>query len=383
MIIELKGAGYVNKGAELMLDTILAKKEIFGNKSKFIVNMFSGSFSKRRSSGVGHLAWLHTWNYLFVAQFINMFFLLIPKKIRRLFDIYLTREIDYVLDISGFIYSDQFNPKASSRIALYYEKIVENGTKIILMPQAVGPFENEQVKESVLKIFKLASLIFVRDKISFSYLKGLNNNIDNVFLCPDFTLFLKGNNLKLNMYADDKVYIIPNEKIFSSKKIDFKNYIASLNQIISFCNNKRVEVFFLIHEAKKDLELVKKISLSLEYHIEHIIEKKPLKIKQIIKQSKFVVSSRYHGLINALYQNVPVIATGWSHKYYQLLSEYDIETHMIKYSEDDNINKLLEDLFDEDYINILKNKMAIENNRREEVLNWMWNKIESELEFNS
>ena len=56
---------------------------------------------------------------------------------------------------------------------------------------------------------------------------------------------------------------------------------------------------------------------------------------------------------------------------------------MIKYSEDDNINKLLENLFDEDYINILKNKMVIENNRREEILNWMWNKIESELEFNS
>ena len=382
MIIEIKGAGFVNKGAELMLKSILYKKGIFNENVKFIVNMFSGSFKNRHSSGVGHLAWLHTWNYLIVSQIIEIFFSLIPKKIRRYFNIYLPKEVDYILDISGFIYSDQFDPRASQRVAAYYEKRALDGVKIILMPQAVGPFENPQIKVAVLKIFELANLIFIRDKISFSYIQDLNKNIKHAYLCPDFTLLVNENDDGLNKNLFGKVCIIPNEKIFSSKKISFKSYINTLKQIISFCKDKNIEVFFLVHEAKKDLKLLKEISNSLDFNIEYIIERDPLKLKCIIKYSKFVVSSRYHGLISSLYQGVPIIATGWSHKYHELLCEYDIESHMIKYANGHNIDKLLNKMFDDDYIKKIKIKIDIENIRRKKKLNSMWGKIKSTLVSN-
>jgi len=379
MIIEIKGAGYVNKGAELMLKSVLYKEGVFDKNVKFIVNMFSGSFRNRNLSGVGHLAWLHTWNYVIVAHFIEKFFSIIPKKIRRYFNIYIPEEIDYIFDISGFIYSDQFNSKASIRVASYYEKRVLDGAKIILMPQAVGPFENPKIKYAVLKIFQLSNLIFIRDKISFDYFLKLDKNIKRAYLCPDFTFFIKEDDSKLNRKLVGKVCIIPNEKIFSSKKIIFENYINTLNQVISFCKNKNVEVFFLIHEAKKDLSLLKKVSSNLEHNIEYIIEQNPLKLKSIIKNSKFVVSSRYHGLISSLYQGVPIIATGWSHKYHQLLCEYDIESHMIEYANEHNMKKLLDNMFNDKYVEKIKLKIDMENNRRKKRLDWMWGKIRSTL----
>ena len=35
-----------------------------------------------------------------------------------------------------------------------------------------------------------------------------------------------------------------------------------------------------------------------------------------------VVSSRYHALVSAMSQGVPVVATGWSHKYATLLDDF-------------------------------------------------------------
>ena len=127
------------------------------------------------------------------------------------------------------------------------------------------------------------------------------------------------------------------------------------------------------------MSLLKKVSSNLEHNIECIIEQNPLKLKSIIKNSKFVVSSRYHGLISSLYQGVPIIATGWSHKYHQLLCEYDIESHMIEYANEHNMKKLLDNMFNDKYVEKIKLKIDMENNRRKKRLDWMWGKIRSTL----
>ena len=49
----------------------------------------------------------------------------------------------------------------------------------------------------------------------------------------------------------------------------------------------------------------------------------PRVLKWLLGQAYFVIGSRFHALVSALSQGVPVLATGWSHKYETLLSEYD------------------------------------------------------------
>ena len=106
MVIEIKGAAFVNKGAQLMLKALITKRELFSEDSIFVMHMMSGSFSDRKSYRLGHLAWLHTWNYLPAAILIETFFSFFPKSIRQKYNIWLKNEIQLVFDISGFIYSD-------------------------------------------------------------------------------------------------------------------------------------------------------------------------------------------------------------------------------------------------------------------------------------
>ena len=89
--------------------------------------------------------------------------------------------------------------------------------------------------------------------------------------------------------------------------------------------NKQVSrVDVLIHDdTGGDLDLIKKSDVLSRCKIIQISDAQAL--KREISNYQFVVGSRYHGLVAALSQNIPVISLGWSHKYAELMKSYNIE----------------------------------------------------------
>ena len=78
----------------------------------------------------------------------------------------------------------------------------------------------------------------------------------------------------------------------------------------------------LNHEGEKDLHLCSRIAASMGNSIPIITGLNAIETKAVVGAAYLVVSSRYHGVANALSSSVPCLATSWSHKYQKLLEEF-------------------------------------------------------------
>ncbi len=54
-----------------------------------------------------------------------------------------------------------------------------------------------------------------------------------------------------------------------------------------------------------------------------------MEVKAIIGRLKILVSLRFHGVVSGLSQGVPTFCTSWSHKYPELLKDYNVTDNLL------------------------------------------------------
>ena len=317
MYIEIKGINFVNKGAEMMLLTILQELRSTSDCLKFIVAPQIGMCEYRFYSKLGLYpkVWLEYKGFQ-----LGRIGGVMPKKLRRIYGLILDDEIDVVLDASGFAYSDQWGEYPAKAMAHYTGKWKKTGKKIILMPQAFGPFKNKSIISYMKKLIENADLIFARDDFSLKALSEIVNNPEKIKVSPDFTILLKG--VKPD-YFDPEIHqicIVPNQRMID-KTQNANQYLAMLIKAIGYVQKRGLKPFFLIHGGEEDLNLANKINMNLQSQIPTISEDHPLYIKGIIQNSLGLIGSRFHSLASALYSGVVGVGMGWSHKYEYLFRD--------------------------------------------------------------
>lgn len=346
MILEITGTGFVNKGAELMLRAILAQKDgVFQDCSFAIERTVANARLTLGSSDLyikptllkGLLS-----GYPYAESISSVAQVVVPRPIRSYLRWVAEKEIHAVLDASGFRYGDQLGSIPVEQLVADCARWKQQNKVIVMLPQAFGPFRTPKIRDGMQEVLTSVDLVYARDKLSFSYLKELGVCSEKLRIAPDFTGTLNttvpGDFLRFKEYA----CVIPNVQMIRQVNTSkAESYISFMRKILDFLEVKNIPYFFLLHENLLDEDVAREILKGREA-IEVVREENAEVIRGILGVPKFIISSRFHGLVSGLSQGVPCIATTWSHKYKALMEGYNAEEWM--YPVDFPENKLIKSL---------------------------------------
>ncbi|MBO2640741.1 MULTISPECIES: polysaccharide pyruvyl transferase family protein [Shewanella] len=375
LVVEVKGIGFPNKGAELMLAAIIEQFNRRGIEAIFAVEPY-GDYALRSKFGLYQIARVKKFG-IDVGKIVG----LLPKKLLHVFGIISTMDVDVIIDASGFSYGDQWGPDLIEyRLGSTIKKLKNKGKKVYLLPQALGPFKDDLTRNVSAKIFNYADKVFARDPISLKYASDIAKDV-NIGLCSDFTNLIKGHEYSEFDFLKHQTCFIPNSKMLE-KTGDGEHYIEMMVKLLKESYVKDKKPFIVIHEGEKDrllaVEMVRRTGIEIPI-LEPI---DPLKIKWVVGNSHVVISSRFHGLVSALSQGIPVIATGWSHKYRCLLQDYNVDEALFDVIKDhdkalDYFIKLVSD--DEYYDAVTVRIKDCSDNLKLEV-NKMWDQVFNDMQ---
>lgn len=355
MLIELHGGNFRNKGALKMLITTKKMLEMKYPLARFVADASVGTDKELDSLGIEKMYIRRNWmgsRYFRIKFALQKIIAHLDVKYPNLFKERITlNKVDAIVDIAGFAYTDQWGYKPAqdfSSLARWYKK---NGKKVILMPQAFGSFTSVQIKDAMKKIIDDADMINARDSSSFDNLMDISQS-GNVHKNSDITLFenYKTNNIASN--DNNKVAIIPNMRMLDRGGDFWKdNYTKTLDNIIIVCKEIGVQPIMVIHDHSGEDQKIHKLVKS---RIECKSITDPWELKEYLSNCRFVVGSRFHGLVAALSTGVPVLSLGWSHKYKEILNDFNVSKYLI---DENNISK--------DQISILLSELSeIESNNK-------------------
>lgn len=371
MNIQIDHTSFHNLGAELMHDAIIRSV-----KSKYPNACFIAGKSLRKSSSEK----LRKADLL-PYKINDPIKRILSKQLLKFqfepwnYGLLINDQINVVFDAGGFRFGDQWmhNPSKNKKLKIYYSTLKKRGAKIIFLPQAFGPFEKPASIEAINIVIKYADLIYARDQESFHWLNTISPDSRKIKIAKDFTI--DGSATEKNEIITNKICIIPNKRMLTHVVQDKKEtYLNTLVELISLLLRRDYEVFLMSFCDIEDLKVCHNIREKLDNYIPIYSGLSGLEAKTIIKSCYAVYSSRYHGVVSALNQNVPCMTSSWSHKYEELLTEYKMKRYLSGESVSETIN-IFNELLDPNKNLAIRNSLFRINHRNLNQANEMWNDI--------
>jgi colanic acid/amylovoran biosynthesis protein len=337
--IIITGGNFSNKGAQSMIfSTVNSLKEKYPDKEIIVIssNDFEGQFLDNgytfdifpRAFDMPLELLERTYRHLKnnKKRYSMISFLQCRKKF-----ITILKNTDFIVDISGYALSSQFKTIPNYKFIKNIIIAKKHNIPIYILPQSFGPFDYKGFdtifKFLIKKYIEYPKIIFTRESEGHTFMKqfGLTN------LVPSFDLVLQTRKIKLeNIFKKEikldsfpvktnSVAIIPNQKLTVHGN---NNLYEMYNKIIQFLldNNKNV---YLVHHSKEDLKICSKIQKNFENNENVILiknELNSLELESLLLNFDFIIASRYHSIVHAYKQGIPVIALGWATKYKELLN---------------------------------------------------------------
>jgi len=390
MKILVVGGEFSNKGAELMIHSVYNQvSAYFPNAQLFI----SPTLAKNKTiSDAGymplnfplfHFGYNAPWqfNLSLKLPYLVKSYLKGKKNIQFSGSTKLS-DIDLILDISGYAFADKWGmiPMKNLNSLMSYAK--KRNIKYVFLPQAFGPFSEEQIP--VMKdCISMAEMVIARDDTSYSNLKQLESNTQKIKCFPDITLSFsktKEDSSSEHSYC----CIVPNVRMLDKTENGWSEKYESIltNVVKNILSNSDLNVKIVNHSVHDDLDLVNKLSnVFIENkRVSPVLEANPMKLKKILASSNFNIASRFHAVASSLSNSVPCIMTSWSHKYQELAKEYDVKEFCVITPDENYLISLLSRLITVESNQKIRAALTLKNKEISLQNKKMWSEIKSVIE---
>lgn len=312
------GAGMANKGAELMLRTVVSEMTVRHPQIELGLSPAMPNYRRAGDLGLARLA-------VPLSNPGHRFRFPLPFALRHIFpawapDTWRWSDVDLILDISGFAYTDEWGTAAARNLTRIGRDLSERGGHLILLPQSFGPFKLPGHAAAMREALRHVDLVFARDHSSYEHLSPLRSPGD-VLLAPDITLS-QGFEAELGDWAA----VVPNVRLLDQGKTRWgATYVAMMGSIIDRIAASGLRPVIVVHDqGGDDASLAEEIIHAATADVDVLHDPDPLNLKQRLAAAQLVVGSRFHALASSLSCNVPVLALGWAPKYRELLSSYGL-----------------------------------------------------------
>ncbi len=375
MIVEVTGTGTANKGAELMLAAIRLHFWEVDPELRLVVTTNFGGVEKRRHYGLGTRLDRHNSR----RSFMMMKFM--PARFRAILGKAVEADIDAVIDASGFAFGDQCGPHRVEAFARDVRRWKRQGKRVILLPQALGPFDDPRVRAAFRVVIEKSDLIYARDEISFEATRILVDSASHVRLAPDCTIPVKGRIAEQWRNEKQLALIVPNQRMIEkTSEAAAQRYLPFLVRCIERLRALGLSPCLLLHDAKADEPLVAPLLSLLQDRIRVLTSDDPVELKGILGRAEVVIASRFHALVGALSQAVPCLATGWSHKYRMLFRDFGCEKFLLDSdATDEAIATALDGVLAGTSRSTLIDSLRVSAAEQVEAVGLMWQEVDSVL----
>lgn len=376
MILEVTGTSVRNKGAELMLATIDHKLGRLPEIELAVDSNFGAYLDRIR---------YRLWHKVRIDRFgrSKLGFALLPNSFRKTSGMISENQIGGIIDASGFAFGDQLPVATAERFAANCARWKTQGKRIVLLPQALGPFQTKPARRAFENIARFADLIHARDHDSLSFaMDAAAEHQNKIKLAPDITIGIDGipvNDIKL---PKSTMLLVPNKRMLDrTNKSRADSYLPFLTRCIRASRKAGLNPVILIHDDGEDEAMLGAIQKTKTENVPILRETDPLRLKGIMRLATLVLGSRFHALLGALSSGVPAVAAGWSHKYERLLEDFNCGQQLLKVdATEDDIYQCILTVIGPNHDTILKS-IACAKTRAIGELDQMWSQVKRVFEI--
>ena len=266
-----------------------------------------------------------------------------PKEVQIIYD------SDLILDIGGTTFTDAKQIKAIFSVLCILPGILL-GKKQVKVSQTMGPFE-KIFNRTLAKLFlSRLDLIIGRGRDTENWLRKIGLTRVTFLTDASFTMDIDESvyshirNEYLPLFKGKQVVgIAPNSIVDAYCQRNGKNHAAIFAEFIDYLTKEGYFVLLIPHSLRFDSRSRHNNDLFTVRSIYELVQEKEncccvmkdynaRQFRALVSLADFFIASRFHTMISALSQKIPLNVYGWGyHKYIEVMREFDLLDFVYNY----------------------------------------------------